>query len=138
MSTGFQLKYLCSYTQDNAFGLTGGITSSSVTAYYDDASTWAANGSYNAQAVIPIINVPISCTTPSLSGRSDQFYEFDVHIGLQPNADFDEPQEPPPKEKPLLPSPDKAIVPDKGDLVTMPNGMQLEVTGKMGSWSADV
>ena len=127
---GFQLKYLCSYYNDNTLGLTGGLESS-LSAYYNDASTWAPVESYSASSTIPNLNVPISCTTTSLSGRSDQFYQFDVHIGLKPDTQFGEPRDPPPAKKPLLPRPEKAIVPHVGDKVTLPDGSHVKVVGTL-------
>lgn len=78
-------------------------------------------------------DVPISCscTTTSLSGRSDRFYQFDVHIGLQPTSRFGEPYDPQPAKKPLLPGPDEAIVPGVGEMVTLPDGKQVKVIGMM-------
>ncbi|KAK4152991.1 hypothetical protein C8A00DRAFT_34249 [Chaetomidium leptoderma] len=124
-NSGFQLKYLCPRFGDNKIGIHGGLNQS-LSDFYANSSTWAGAGSYSAQSSIPDLGIPISCTTISLSGRSDQFYEFDVHIGLKPNNDFLEPLPEQPERQPLR-KPERCRVPGPGEVVKMPSGTHHKV-----------
>ena len=121
--SGFQLKCLCPRFGDSQLGLSGGIRYT-LQDFYNDAATWAPVGSYGAQSWIA--GTPISCTTTDLSGRSDQFYQFDVYIGLKPSDDFLEPRPKPPERLPLK-KPEPSAVPKPGEVVTMPDGSQKKV-----------
>lgn len=95
-------------------------------AFYANPNTWAKAGSYNFQTTISGTNTPIMCTTTDLSGRSDQLYQFDVHIGLKPDDAFKEPKPKQPVKAPLLkPQVPAPVAP--GDKVTMPGGGQVVV-----------
>ncbi|MCJ1387103.1 hypothetical protein MMC17_010232 [Xylographa soralifera] len=129
-TTGFGMKYDCPRFDDNRLGLKGGIIADAEQ-FYKDGDSWAASGSYSTQITLPITGVPISCTTTALSGRDDQFYQLDVHIGLKPSGNFDKPGSKPPGKTPLLPIPEDAIVPKKGQLILMPGGKKVEVVGNL-------
>ncbi|EXJ55179.1 hypothetical protein A1O7_08104 [Cladophialophora yegresii CBS 114405] len=124
-TTGLQLKYLLSYFHDNNIGLQGG-TNEALPDFYNDNSTWRPTGDTKFSTTIPGINVPISCSTPALSGASDDFYAFDVHIGLKPGDDFGKPRPAlPPRRRFERPNP--IPKPKPGDIVSLPNGGKVEV-----------
>lgn len=123
--TGFQLKYLLSYFHDNNIGLTDGL-GQSLSDYYSDNSSWQPSGTTKYNTTISNINVPISCSTPALSGASDEYYQFDVYIGLKPGSDFGKPRPALPPRK-RLERPEPIGKPKPGTIVHLPNGGKIEV-----------
>lgn len=117
---GFQCAYECPRFKDNRIAMLGSLDQS-LDHFYNDGSNWAKAGSYSQKAFIPKTNIPVLGVTEALGGRDDHFYRFDVHIGLKPDSEFDEPREPAP-EKPSLPKPELPKPPRHGEEVTLPDG----------------
>lgn len=120
------LKYLCPYTGLNSIGLTGMSGVGDAEGYYKDPGTWAPGGSQNTTSSLPGYDLGLTCSTSALSGASDQFYQFDVHIGLEPQSNgsaVGQRERAVSLEKP----PGKAPILKPGDTVRLPNGK----TGKV-------
>jgi len=103
--------------------------SQSLADFYKASSNWAAGGSLKYTIALPD-GTPVTATTNALRGRDDQFYQYDVQIGLKPTANFgdDLPARPPKKlrDYPKLPPLLKV-----GQTITLPDGTQTEVVGKL-------
>ncbi|KAL5358356.1 hypothetical protein BJX96DRAFT_173363 [Aspergillus floccosus] len=125
-STSLGLKYDCPYTGSNSLGLTGMEGVGDAQAYYEDPNTWAPSGSYTSSSMLPGYNVQLTCSTTALSGASDQFYQFDVHIGLKPSSGDSAPGQGQPAVS-LVKPPAKAPVVKPGDTVRLPTGNTARV-----------
>ncbi|KAI0398885.1 hypothetical protein F4802DRAFT_591628 [Xylaria palmicola] len=135
-NSGFYIKYDCPRFSDNRIGITGGF-GQLLPNYYKDSTTWAPTGSYSASSTIPDSGTPIFCTTTALGGRSDQFYVFDVHIGLKPTDKLNKWRATPPP-KPLLQMLESRTAPGGGDVVTMPVGSNHVVLGESRNMTKSV
>ncbi|KAF7161923.1 hypothetical protein CNMCM5623_007338 [Aspergillus felis] len=123
-STGFGLKYDCPWSKSNTLGLTGGVNDPE--GYYEDPNTWAPEGSYGATSTLPEYNIPLSCTTTALSGASDHFYQFDVHIGLEPQSGPSTPAQDQ-QAVSLVKPPARAPTVRPGDTIRLPTGKTVGV-----------
>lgn len=138
---GLRLKYNLRRFKKNQIGIDGSSpTSPSLKDWYNDGSKWASTGSKQVTSKLAD-NTPIMGTTPDLSGRDDQLYEFDVHIGIDklPNAavmamieaeeeveevDAD-PTDPGPLDDPPAVG-DKVALFDEGQYVTVVDSAQVQ------------
>lgn len=121
MISALGLKYNCPYTGLNTLGLTGLDGVGDAQAYYEDPNTWAPKGSYTASSTLPEYNVGLTCSTTALSGASDQFYQFDVHIGLEPSSSSSVSGQGQ-QAVSLVKPPGKAPAVKPGDTVRLPTG----------------
>lgn len=95
--------------------------------YYHNGMTWAPENSLSTTATLPD-GTPLSATTTALSGRSDQFYQYDIHIGPQAKNISNTAHEEP-KERQLRAYPQQPETLMVGQYLTLLNGDKAVVTG---------
>lgn len=126
---GVYLGYYLGRFKDNMLALSGN-TNQSLSEFYRSNASWAPRGSLKWEIKLSD-GTPVTCSTPSLSGRSDQFYEYNVCIGLNPAKGFMDAPEgeiPLPEPRPLPTIPAELSI---GDEITLANGEKTRVVGKL-------
>jgi hypothetical protein len=126
---GVLLGYYLGRFKDNKIALSGN-TSQSLSDFYKNPESWAPGGSYKYSITLSD-GTPVTCSTPSLSGRGDQFYEYSVCIGLAPSEKFSDslPEAPEPTKPRDCPT--EPVFLTVGDKITLPNGEEATVVGKL-------
>ena len=121
--SGFRFKYILHRFTDNELAL-GNNVDGSIKEYYKQDNL-SPRGSTSVKGVMSD-GTPITATTPSLGGRSDQFYEYIVSVGLQPKS-LDESLASARTEIVSRPQPQIPLPLHAGDQVALPDGTKVTV-----------
>jgi hypothetical protein len=112
---------------DNRLALSGD-TKKSLEQFYKDSTSWAGEGSLNYKITLKD-GTTVIATTTALSGREDQFYQFDIQFGLKPEGNFKDIPAPPVRKLRDFPKLPKPI--SMGQKIRLADGSEAEVVGKL-------
>jgi hypothetical protein len=121
------LGYYLGRFMDNKLALSGDATKT-LEQFYKASTSWAEKGSLNYKVVLKD-GTSVIATTTALSGREDQFYQYDIQFGLKPVGNFRDIPAPPARKLrdfPKLPEPISM-----GQKIRLADGSEAEVVGKL-------